>query len=122
MTRFTALTVATSVALLSGFANPAQADPIGGRIVRYSEVKAYCTDTWTFCLCGDETTLISLQGDGDTCLELRVYDSKGDLVALHTRGNGDRRQVSITPWRTGTYKVKVHNLGCVSNEYRLILE
>ncbi len=122
MSNFTALTVAASVALLSGFAAPAQADPVGGRIVRNDNVKAYHTDSWTFRLCGDETTLITLRGDGDTCLELRVYDSDGDLVALHTRGNGDRRQVSITPCRTGTYKVKIRNLGCESNDYRLVLE
>lgn len=100
----------------------ARADPLGGRIVKVDTVRGGYTDTWTFALMGRETTRIRLEGDGDTCLELRVYDENGNLVAADTAGWGDSREVLVTPRRTGKFQVKIKNVGRIPNTYVMVLD
>jgi hypothetical protein len=114
--------VVASFALLAGTTGVAQADPTVGRIIKVDNVKAGQTDVWTFRLRGDEVTRIRLAGDGDTCLELRVYDENGNLIASDTYGLGDRREVMVRPFWTGPFKVCIKNLGPVSNNYVLMLD
>jgi hypothetical protein len=111
-----------SVVLLGAGVGMAQAGPQGGRKVIRDEVNPVSTDTWTFVLRGNQATRIRLSGDGDTCLELRVYDQNGNLVAADTLGFGDDRQVFVTPRWTGPFKIKITNLGAVSNSYILVLD
>lgn len=99
-----------------------QADPVGGKIVRIDNVKANDTDIWTFHLRGGEVTRIRLAGDGDTCLELRVYDENGNLIGSDTLGYHDVRQVSIRPYWTGPFQIKIRNVGRGSNTYVLALD
>ncbi len=107
---------------LAGSTGVVMADPVGGEIVKVDNVKAHHTDIWTVRLYGDETTRIRLSGDGDTCLELRVYDENGNLVASDTYGYGDDRQVVIRPYWTGSFRIKIRNLGSVSNNYVLVVD
>lgn len=101
---------------------PVLADPVPGKLVQKDVVQANSTDSYTVKLRSDEPTRIRLSGDGDTCLELRVYDENGNLVASDTRGFGDDREVTITPKWTGKFTVKIRNLGFVYNRYVLVLD
>src|SRR5262245_50536513 len=61
---------------------------------------------------------LKLKGDGDTDLDLFVFDDQGRVVAQGT-GLTDEEAVTFTPRVTGQYKIVVRNLGGVWNEYRL---
>ena len=103
-------------------ASMAKADPVEGKIVHRDRVEARSVDTYTVWLRGGETTRIRLSGDGDTELNLCVYDESGRLVASDTLGSGDDRMVFVTPAWTGPFKIKTVNRGCVYNRYILILD
>lgn len=123
--RALALSAATMTAAVTGVvATPtaAHADPVGGRVVHRETVEARCAHTWTLALRGGETTRIRVSGDGDTCLELRVYDEFDNLVAIDTLGLRDDRQAFVTPKWTGKFKVKITNCGSVYNKYVMILD
>ena len=82
-------------------------------------VKANDTDYYRFyCTRGEETTVLVI-GDGDTDLDLYVYDSNGNLVGYDI-DLGDNCVVTWTAKRSGYFKVKVKNLGNVSNRYLLM--
>lgn len=112
-------------ALLAGLLafNPtaAFADPAGGSKGGVTTVKAHSTDVYEVVFRGGEATEIAISGDGDTCLELRVYDENGRLVASDTFGGGDDRHVVVRPKWTGEFTVKVKNLGPVSNQYAIVM-
>jgi hypothetical protein len=77
------------------------------------------TDTYTFYFDDTGPAVVELKGDGDTDLDLFVYDLSGRLVA---GGDGptDHERVSWSPPPGGRfYKVVVKNLGGVYNRYRL---
>jgi hypothetical protein len=103
-------------------AGEAKADPIDGLLIRKDTVLAKRTDSWKFVFRGDEVTRVRVAGDGDTCLELRVYDENKILVAQDTIGMGDRRQVMIRPKWTGKFTLQIRNLGLVPNAYVLVAD
>ncbi len=119
---FCALVLTASVGAMFTTPSVASADPVGGSIVKSYTVEARSTDTLTVTLRGGETTRIRLSGDGDTCLELRVYDENGNLVASDTVGLGDDREVFVRPKWTGKFSIKVANLGTVYNRYVIALD
>jgi hypothetical protein len=105
------------VALL-GFAGMVEAGRIQGpgRDVRRCE--AYSSVTYYDTFRGGELAVVSIAGDGDTDLDLFVYDQFGNLV-VQGIGLTDRETVSWTPFATGTYRIVVRNLGGVWNRYSL---
>ena len=110
---------AARVCLVSaGAPTPAESTP--GRIVQ-TDVRAKCTDVYTFTRPAGVPTRVRLYGNGSGWLELRVFDETGNLVASDTLGLTDDRGLTITPKSTGKLTVKVRNAGSVDNEYVLIL-
>jgi hypothetical protein len=115
------MVLAVGLAALVG-STAVKADPVGGRIGKVDSVLPGHTDRWKFMLHADEVTRIRLVGDGDTGLELRVYDENKNLVVADTVGFGDRRQVLVRPRWIGKFSVEIRNLGAVSNRYALVLD
>lgn len=111
------LPLAAAFVLLTATNEVAKADPVGGTQIASYVVKGNTNDVYNVKLRGGEQTRIRISGDGDTCLELRVYDENGNLVASDTQGFGDDRGVLITPKWTGMFTVKIRNLGSVGNKY-----
>ena len=64
-------------------------------------------------------TEIAISGDGDTDLDLYVYDSNGNLIASDTDYSDDC-YVSWVPKWTGRFVVKVVNRGPVYNRYVIL--
>ena len=62
---------------------------------------------------------IAIRGDGDTDLDLYIYDDSGNLIASDTDYT-DRCYASWYPRRTGTFKIVVKNRGSIFNEYLLL--
>ena len=94
----------------------ASADPVGGGVCRDATAGAHSTRDFNITLYGDETTQISLSGDGDTDLDLYVYDENGNLIASDT-GFSDQASVAIRPYWTGRFTIRVVNRGSVYNEF-----
>ena len=103
-------------------ASMAKADPVGGKVDLYDVVKARGWVSYKLSLYGGETTRIRVNGDGGTELSLLVYDENGNLVKTDILRASDDREVLVTPKWTGTFTIKIVNLGYVSNRYQLRID
>jgi hypothetical protein len=65
---------------------------------------------------GGEPAVVYVSGDGDSDLDLFVYDERGQLVASAT-GPRDECVVRWQPDRQGRFRIEVRNLGTASNWY-----
>ena len=105
----------TATAMLGGL-QPAQADAVGGPKFVRETVKAHTVDVYHVAFRGGEIAEVALSGDGDTDIDLFIYDENGNLVAE----DRDRSDDCLARWyvkRTGTYTVRVRNQGGVYNDY-----
>ena len=92
---------------------------VGGETYHMDVVDAGLTDVYTMRFKGGEDATIIVSGDGDTDLDLYVYDENDNLVNYDDDGTDDC-VVTFTPRWTGNFKVKVKNLGDTYNSYTLI--
>ena len=67
---------------------------------------------------GGELAEIAVVGDGDTDLDLHVYDQYGNRICSDTDPS-DRNYCSWIPSWTGDFRIAVENHGRVYNNYRL---
>lgn len=65
-----------------------------------------------------EDAVVTVQGDGDTDLDLYVYDENGNLIAKDD-DNTDDCVATFTPRWTGRFYIVVVNRGSVYNTYHL---
>lgn len=84
----------------------------------YDDVLAGHTDIYTMTFRGGEEAIVVVSGDGDTDLDLYVYDENGNFIGSDVDGTDDC-VVSFTPRWTGKFKIKIKNLGRVYNHYLL---
>jgi hypothetical protein len=82
-----------------------------------TRVEANATDSYRVWVKAGDTVTIRVEGDGDTDLDLFVYDSNG-LVASDTR-YGDSCFVRINVYSSGFIEIRVKNLGNVWNGYTI---
>jgi hypothetical protein len=92
---------------------------VGGETYHMDVVDAGLTDVYTMRFQGGEDATIILSSDGDTDLDLYVYDENDNLIGYDDDGTDDC-VVSFTPRWTGNFKIKVKNLGDTYNSYTLI--
>lgn len=84
-----------------------------------TRIFAHNVDTYTLNFDGGRLAAIRLKGDGDTDLDLYVYDENGNLIASDT-SYGDGCSVAWTPRWSGPFIVRAKNLGGVYNQYTLV--
>lgn len=92
---------------------------VNGPYEHYDRVYANTTDTYTIRFRGGEFAEIGVVGDGDTDLDLYVYDEYGNSIVYDNSYSGSC-YVSFYPRWTGAFKVKVVNRGGVYNNYCLL--
>jgi len=92
---------------------------VGGPGSTISRVRARDTDIYRVRFRGREFAEVCVVGDGDTDLDLFIYDENGNVICSDT-GYTDRAYCSWTPRWTGTFDIEIENLGSVWNEYRLV--
>lgn len=109
------LVVVVGVLALAG---GVEAGRIPGPGIDVRRCEAYASVTYYDTFRGGELAVVSIAGDGDTDLDLFVYDRFGNLVAQGI-GLTDRETVRWLPRSTGTYRIVVRNLGGVWNRYSL---
>lgn len=89
---------------------------VNGPSRHYDAVNANSTDTYQISFIANELAEILVSGDGDTDLDLYVYDSNGNLIAK----DDDYTDVCYVCWVpvwTGRFTVKIVNRGSVYNRY-----
>ena len=99
----------------------ASADPVGGSIFRRFTVSANCYQTWTVRCHAGEVTRVIVRGDGDTDLDLYVYDQNGNLITSDP-DYSDQCIVQFQPYVTSTFTIKIVNRGGLSNRYSLSVD
>lgn len=92
---------------------------VGGAGQTRATVSANGTDTYTIKFWSGELAEILVSGDGDTDLDLYVYDQNGNPIVAD-RGYSDDCYVSWVPAWTGPFIVKVVNHGYVYNNYIML--
>lgn len=89
---------------------------VGGPRGGFYSIYARGTDTYQLSFRAGQLAEILVCGDGDTDLDLYVYDGNGNLIG-YDEGYSDDCFVSWVPRSTGTYIIKVVNRGRVYNQY-----
>lgn len=80
-------------------------------------INARSTDTYEEAFAGGPCAVV-VAGDGDTDLDLFIYDRQGNLVCSDTRVGDD----CLCQWNavgTSIYRIDVKNLGSVYNRYMI---
>lgn len=77
----------------------------GGAKEADSKVKANHTDVYDIKFRGSEQAIVDVVGDGDTDLDLYIYDENGNLVANDT-DNTDDCVCRWTPKWNDAFKIK----------------
>ena len=110
--------VVLMVAMLGSAKPSALADAEGGsRFVR-EKVLAYGSDMYDIVFRAGQPARVDVIGDGDTDLDLYIYDQFGNIVASDT-DYSDRCVAIWTPIWTGVFRLKIVNRGDVFNRYTL---
>lgn len=82
-------------------------------------VRAKDTDSYRIVYVGGYMAGAFLSGDGDTDLDLYVYDDQGNLICSSDT-NGDDEFCTFKVFRTSVFRVKVKNRGSISNNYSIL--
>ena len=89
-----------------------------GPAYHVDRVSARSNHTYSLTFAGGNRAMIAVIGDGDTDLDLLVYDENQNLVCSDTDYT-DRTVCSFTPAWTGNFRVTISNVGYVWNQYVL---
>ena len=92
---------------------------VNGPSRHYDTVNGNSTDTYQVSFIAHYLAEIAVSGDGDTDLDLYVYDSNGNLIAKD-EDYSDDCYVSWVPKWTGRFVVKVVNRGPLYNRYVIL--
>ena len=100
-------------------AKGAQRGNINGPSRDYSAVNGNSYMDYTASFVANELAEILVSGDGDTDLDLYVYDSNGNLIAKDTDYSDDCYVRWIPAW-TGRYTIRIVNRGLVYNRFVIL--
>ena len=104
--------------VLAGYANALVAGI--GMTSGTTSVKSHASDSYDYNFVGGYPASAGISGDGDTDLDLYVYDQYGNLACSSTEDE-DTEVCSWTPKWTGSFRIVVKNRGSVYNKYFIIL-
>lgn len=93
-----------------------QRGSINGPSRHFDTVNGKSIDTYSINFIAGELAEILVSGDGDTDLDLFVYDSNGNLIAKDDDYSDDCYVRWVPKW-TGRFIVKIVNRGPVYNNY-----
>lgn len=89
---------------------------VGGPKYSSTNVKANGTDVYHISFRAEQTAIVTVIGDGDTDLDLYVYDENDNLIVKDVDYSDDC-VVSFVPKWTGVFTIKIVNRGNVYNNY-----
>jgi len=117
-TKRSLVALAVSVAVLVSGTMSSFAGADGGPRSNGTNVLAHRSDTYTIRFRAGEVARVAVIGDGDTDLDLYVYDEFGNLIGSDADYT-DQCIVTWVPRWTGVFTIQVVNRGNVYNVYRL---
>lgn len=94
---------------------PHRGSVVGANTIRDC-VEGNTTDIWKCRFRGGEVARVIVVGDGDTDLDLYIYDENNNLIAQDIDYT-DNCVCSWTPMWTGTFTIKIKNRGNILNCY-----
>lgn len=100
-------------------AKGAQRGNINGPSRDYAAVNGKSYMDYTASFIANELAEILVSGDGDTDLDLYVYDSNGNLIAQDTDYSDDCYVRWVPAW-TGRYTIRIVNRGPVYNRFVIL--
>jgi hypothetical protein len=112
------MSIVVGVAALLVGSTMVEAGPVPPKRPTVERVAAGATDVYTVTFRGGERATVTVRGDGDTDLDLYVYDENGNLI-VKDDDHTDNCVVSFTPKWTGPFKIRVVNRGNVYNQYTI---
>ena len=121
MKRFT-WTLAAMIASGTAGLLPAtsHANAIDGPRANITNVDAHGSDRYVIGFYGGEQGVVRVFGDGDTTLELKVYDVNGNLIGSDFDDDGSGYcEVRFMPRWTADFVIRIVNHGDVYNHYTL---
>ena len=92
---------------------------VGGPKIASGKVYANSSISYTCSFRAGELAEVAVSGDGDTDLDLYIYDANGNLITSDT-SYGDDCYVSWVPRWTGSFTIKIKNLGRVYNNFTVV--
>ncbi len=92
---------------------------MGGPKYAYGTVYAHSYTYYNAKFWANEIAEVAVSGDGDTDLDLYVYDENGNLIASDTDYTDDC-YVRFSPRWTGLFRIKIVNRGGVYNNYAIV--
>ena len=104
--------------LTLGAVMPGLAASIGGATRGEYTIAAHSTRTFTRSFYAGEPARVGVHGDGDTDLDLYIYDEAGNLVAVDDDST-DICYVEWTPRWTGRFTIRIVNRGDVYNDFEI---
>ena len=75
--------------------------------------------SYEFTFAGKARASVAIVGDGETDLDIEVFDSHGKHIAT-SELPGDHESLSWVPKSASIYRVEIRNNGTTSNDYTLI--
>jgi hypothetical protein len=109
---------ATLRALIADARSTKSRGAVGGSKRHQDTVRARSTDQYRLTFRGQEPAVIAVAGDGDTDLDLYVYDENGHAICSDTDAT-DRMVCRWNPIWTGEFVIRIANLGNVYNRYEV---
>lgn len=100
-------------------AKGAQRGNINGPSRDYSAVNGNSYMDYTASFVANELAEILVSGDGDTDLDLYVYDSNGNLITKDTDYSDDCYVRWVPAW-TGRYTIRIVNRGPIYNRFVIL--
>lgn len=100
-------------------AKGAQRGNINGPSCDYAIVKAKSYMDYTASFVANQLAEVLVSGDGDTDIDLYVYDSNGNLIASDTDYSDDCYVRWVPKW-TGRYTIRIVNRGPVYNRFVIL--
>jgi hypothetical protein len=92
---------------------------VPGPLKRLDSVLSHSTDVYRWTFRGGEHAAVGVVGDGDTDIDLYVYDGNGNYIGSDTDITS-QCLVEWTPRWTGTFIIMVKNLGSVYSDYLIV--
>lgn len=94
---------------------------VGGPKRTVEVVEPLHSDVYKITFRGGEVARAAVSGDGDTRLDLYVYDENGNIITSQV-GPGDDCLASWVPSWTGIFVLKVVNRGLLPNRYVIVAD
>jgi len=124
-TQLIALAAIASLAITIGMTAPVEANPdtaLNASVqCKLDIVQARDSEWFTLRVRANQIVDFALRGDGDTDLDLYVYDGRGNLIARDINPT-DRASLRVISHADQTLRIEVRNLGRVWNQFALCVD